>query len=327
MSETAPPPEAAPAADPALPGRWLSAFLAWDALRAQLPDQPATYMAFVNALRQAGQTVQAEAVLGEAARRFYTNPELAAEHARAAEQRQDWPAALARWEHIRTLFPLLPAGHLRTGILLRKELGRAAEGEQVLEAAAARFPNRAEIWLEYAAAAADRQDRPAAILRYQIARDRFPTALRAWRASVQLLREDARFDEAEAVASEALIRFPDDAGLLQERAWIADNRLDWNAAALRWAALRTAHPDTRVAYRMNAAVLANALGQIDAADELLSGAALRFPDDTEIGMQHARMAERRGDLAEARQRWTSLAERFPGRADIATEAARVAASG
>lgn len=315
-----------PPPDPELPGRWLNAFLAWDAVRSQLPDQPATYAAFIAALRGNGQAAQAELVLGEAARRFTTTPDFALDHARLAEQRKDWPAALARWDLVRTLFPLLPQAHIRAGWLLRKELGRPEEAAQVLEEAAARFPYRPEVWQEYAAAAVDRKDRAAAIQLYRVMCDRFPGMVEAWRMLVLQLREERRFDEADAAAMDALIRFPNDAQLLLERAWVAHHRLDWPEAAVRWQSAITSHPDLRMANWMLASVLANGLNRLDEADDLLGECVERFPDHAGMACDYARLAERQGDLAGAVERWSAAARRFPNDAAIAASAAKAVAA-
>ncbi len=324
MSDTTTEPAAS--ADPGLPDRWLAALLTWDAVRAEMPDEPATYMAFVRTLRKAGHPQQAELVLGEAARRFPADAELAADLARAAEQRKDWATALARWQQMRAAFPQNPAGHLRTAAMLRGELGRSAEAEAVLEEAAARFPNRSEVWTEYAAAAAERKDRPAAILRYQTIRERFPALPGSWRRLVTLLRDERRFDEADMVAAEALVRFPEDRALLMEWAWVAHYRADWEEAARRWSAVRLAQPEAKGAYWMHGSVLLHHLNRLDESDEVLAEGVERFADHADMAMDYARVAEARGDMAEAQRRWDAAKMRFPGNAAIASNAARAAAA-
>jgi tetratricopeptide (TPR) repeat protein len=307
-----------------LANRWLSALMQWTVVRAQLPDKPELYLAFVTALRQEGRAEQAETVLGEAARRFPFNLDLATEYANCAEQRQDWDAALQRWDAMRAAFPAQALGDLKMADLLHQRLGRPAEAEQVLEAAAARLPGELGVWLEYAETAARRKDRPAAIARYKALCERFPEHLKAWRAVVPLLRETRQFDEADMWVATALTHFPDDAALMSERAWVAQNRGDWREAVQRWEAARLQHPNLRVAYWMQAGVLLHELGELDGAETLLNESVQRFPDHLGIAMDHAALAERRGNWREAMRRLEVLATRFPGNAAITEGIGRVA---
>ena len=322
-------PAPAPAQEPAqtaadgLPGQWLAAFLAWDAVRGQLPDQPATYTGIISTLRQNGAAGAAERLLGEAVRRFHDNPELAIDYARTAEQRSDWAAALARWQAAYAAFPRLPMAYLRAASLLRKELARPAEGEALLEEAAARLPNVADIWTEYAAAAAERKDRPAAIERYTAMTERFPGLLPPFRALVALLREERRFDEADTLATDALIRFPDDRFLQQERALTAHARPDYEESALRWSALRVAYPDLRMAYRLGASALINLPARYDEAEELLTIGLERFPDHFDMAMDFVRLLEKRGKLAEAVSLLERMVELNPGNAKFAEQLGRM----
>lgn len=316
---------AAPASGEAadLPARWLDGLLAWNALRSRLPDTPEPYVEAVNTLSAAGRGLDADIVLGEAARRFYGNPALAINHAIMAEQRRDWPLALARWQHVRTLFPNLPASYLRAGIVLRKETRQLDEAEAILEAGAARFPQRSDIWSEYAAVAVDRKDRANALRRYEAMRERFPAAAGAWRWIATLLREEGRFEEAEAALDEAMVRFPDEAGLLTDRAWLAGSRQAWADAVVRWDAVRTALPDNVLGYWMAGSVLSARLNRHDEAEALLCEGVARFPDHLEQAMDYARVAERRGDLPEALLRWERLAARHPDNQTIAGKVANL----
>lgn len=312
-------------ADPDLPGRWLAGLLAWNAMRAQLPDTPDTYVAIVRALLSAGRGAEADIVLGEATRRFHAVPELAIDFAALAEQRQDWTTALERWQHVRGAFQDRPAGHLRAGILLRKQFRRLDEADTVLADGAARFPQRSDIWSEYAGVAIDRKDRTEALRRFRAMSERFPTLPGPWRWIVNLLRDEGRLDEAEAEMNAAMVRFPDDATLLVDRAWLANARQAWEEAVVRWGAVRTALPDNVLGYWLAGSVLSLRLNRHEEAEALLSEGVARFPDHLDQAMDHARVCERRGDLAEALQRWLRLAERHPDNQTITGKIAQLRA--
>jgi tetratricopeptide (TPR) repeat protein len=249
--------------------------------------------------------------MDEAVRRFADNAGLAIEHAKAAELRKEWEVALARWQNVIANFPHNPLGHRRAAAILHKELGRHDAAEAVLETAMAMFPNHVEFWSDHAQAAVDRKDRPLAIHRYQTIRERFPAFFGGYRWGVGLLRDEGRFDEAEAVLDDGLVRFPDNLELLVDRAWVATQRRDWDAALLRWEAVRTTYPDSVAGYWRPGQLLLNELARPDEAEELLAAGAARFPDHAELATDHARAAEKRGDWAEARQRMEALSARFP----------------
>lgn len=314
---------APPAGEDDVRARWLAALLEWDRLRTQLGDVPATYLAAATDLKRARRDDAADLVMGEAVRRFSDNLDLAVRHATAAQSREAWDVALERWQWLVARFPGNAIGYIGAGRLLRRDPARLAEAETLLELAAARFPFRQDVWVEYAAVAYDRKDRAAALQRYQAMRERFPDLATAHRWTATVLREEQRFDEADAVLAEAMDRFPDDRQWLVDRAWVAHMRQDWEESVRRWAEVRAADPKNLASHWLPGAALMNGLGRFEEAEALLAQGVALFPDHVELASDHARVAERLEDWPEAERRWSALARRRPTDAALAAEAARV----
>lgn len=339
MTQSAPPGATDPTAagpDPTVSSQaegpdlsWVGAVLGGGAAGDALPTAPLAYAQAAEALARAGRADDADKVMAAAVRRFPGDMALGVAHARAAEQRKDWPAALERWAQLRTAFPRLPDSYLRAVAILRRELRRPAEAEPVLEAALAMFPDRQDVWIDHAVLAAERHDRPEAIRRFAQICARFPAARDAYRWRANLLRDEGRFDEADAVLTEGLQRFPDFAELLLDRAWVSHSRRDGAETVLRWEIARAAFPDAVGPYWMAGAMLRH-IGEPVEADALLTLGAEKFPQHAELGMEHAGLPETTGDWPEAVRRWEALARRLPEHPGVASrlaQARRSAAAG
>src|SRR4051794_10431068 len=101
-----------------------------------------------------------------------------------------------------------------------------------------------------------------------------------------------------------------DPGPLVEWALTAHHRRDWAEALKRWNAVRANFPDSGNAYSLGAAALRE-LGRLDEAEDLLRDAFERSPPDFSLFVERARIAEMRGDMTEAQQRWAALKAAFP----------------
>src|SRR5436309_2999109 len=123
--------------------------------------------------------------------------------AREAEARRDWAQALSRWNTARRRCPDLPAGHLRPAVALRRP-GRLEEAERLLTAAVQRFPEDGLLRFEHAVVAAERADWPAAVERWAVLRSRLPEQLAGYVGGAVALREQGRFDEAEALFADVV---------------------------------------------------------------------------------------------------------------------------
>src|SRR6185437_6976398 len=110
-------------------------------------------------------------------------------------------------------------------------------------AAIEHFPDEGRLRFEYAVAAAERADWPAATERWDIVRSSCPDQPAGFVGGAAALREQGRLDEAEALLAEAVTRFPDEQSAAVEHGWSANRRRDWPEAVQRWEAVRRRYPD------------------------------------------------------------------------------------
>jgi tetratricopeptide (TPR) repeat protein len=214
----------------------------WERVRQQFPERADGHVWPVHLLWQGGRIDDAEAAAAEAFARFPDNPDLLAQYAWIAMSRQRWDEALQWWESMRERSPDRADAYIWAARALWQS-ERPDEAEAMAAEAVERFPDNTGAMAESAWVAVARRDWPEALRRWQLVYEPNPERLDAAIGTVQALRMVGRFDEAEAMASEALTRFPDNADLAVEHAWTAVSREDWQAAAARLETARGALHD------------------------------------------------------------------------------------
>jgi Flp pilus assembly protein TadD len=163
-------------------------------------------------------------------------------------------------------------------------------------------------------AAMSRQDPDEALRLWQAFREHSPERPEGYIWPIQVLWESGRLDEAEAVAAEAVERFPDDPELSVQLAWIANARQRWDLAAERWAAVRSRLPERPEGYVWGASALSQC-GRTDEADKVAAEGMARFPEDIQALVEHAWTATTRQEWEEALRRWMRVNETDPERLD------------
>ena len=107
----------------------------------------------------------------------------------------------------------------------------------------------------------------------------------------------------EAVVAAGLRRHPGDVRLLILRARAADKMGNFAAAAAHWMSVLDTAPENASAWLRAGTLLLRQLERLEEADAVLSDAALRFPDDRAIAVEHAWAAVVRKDQEEAIRRY------------------------
>jgi tetratricopeptide (TPR) repeat protein len=245
----------------------------WGRVRKKFPAYPMAYAHSVMCLKQAGRLDAAEALNEKAIRLFPKDVRSWEELARIAEQRQDWPEAIRRWELVCEKFRHIP-GEIGVAHALA-ELGRFEEAEQRLKAAQPRAPLVPEINIALARLANQRGDKEEAVLRWADVRRRFPRLLAGYQGSVRHLLEMGRPADAETILLEAIDRFPAEAWPTVEYAFLARKQQDRAGEAERWTAVRAGWPDRPDGYAGGAEAL-TALGRHDEAAEIRAEHQRRF---------------------------------------------------
>jgi tetratricopeptide (TPR) repeat protein len=282
----------------------------WAALAANSPADPAPLLGPIQALLAADRIAEAGVLLDAAQFRFPTHAPFAIEAARAAQRQGAIEDALCRWHSVRDRFPESHAGYTGAAATLR-ETGRVAEAEALLKAAARCFPSNPAPAIEYAWLAHAERNWPEALRRWSAVRERFPDQPHGYSGAAATHRIAGDLDLADALLQYALERFPDVPWLTIEYGWVAHSRRDWAEAARRWESARARAPDVSVGYTSGAIALRE-LGRLAEADALLIEAAKRFPDEPQVAIEHAWLAEARRDWAEAARLWNSVRARQAG---------------
>jgi tetratricopeptide (TPR) repeat protein len=196
---------------------------------------------------------EAEAMLGQAARRFPNNFDIVVAHARHAVRRKDWPAALRRWEAVKKwsnnfLGPVGMAQSLR-------EMGRYAEATELATEAREQFPESPWGHAELAWIAAAEGDLQGAVQRWDLAREKCPDFALAYTLGAEATRRTGREEEADKVLILAITRMRFNLEVHLEYARNADRRGDQVASAERWALVHERFPDCDEAREQKARTL------------------------------------------------------------------------
>src|SRR5262249_28045415 len=193
-------------------------------------------------LRTARRFDEADALLSEALAHFPNEPHAHIEWGLVPTPRRGGPSAARRWAEMRRALPANPVAYAFGAVALR-ELDRDDEAETLLADAGGRFPDDFGVANESAWLPTVRRDWPEALRRWKRVRSQFPDRPGGYTGVAMCLRELQRFEEAEAVLTEAIERFPDEPGPHLDYARIADARRDWAKAVERWERVRERCPD------------------------------------------------------------------------------------
>ena len=250
------------------------AILIFARLRKGFPGVMEGYTSAAESLKATNRLDEAEELVGRAMKNFHSHIAPFLEYARIAMVRQDWEAALRRWQPIQDQFAHV-AGFVGAAQAL-VHLGRYDAAEQLLQDARYRFGSGPELLSEYARVAEARGDAGEAVRRWNDVLSRFPLDMPVHLAASEAFERIGEPAEAEAALRAAIDRFPTELRPMLDLAKLLQiKRRDFPAAAEAWAALRAAFPDNREAYTSGAEALC-LNGDTDRADALLAAYRHRF---------------------------------------------------
>jgi tetratricopeptide (TPR) repeat protein len=281
----------------------------WRGIRNSFPANESGYLGAGLASRRAQAFHHADELYRVALEKFPDSVAVHTEYAWCAEECGDTPAAISRWRMVRSRFPEVPGGPIRVGVLLR-DGGRFDEADRVLGEAVARFPDNLDAANAYAWVAHHRRDWEEALKRWEQVISRFNQSQEGRRGAAQVLLELGRLGEAVNVLSPALRMFPDDPNLAALNGWLATRRRDIAEAERVWRDMRVRFPDNLDGY-FGWAIALREESRLDEAEAMLLEAARRFPDNTMIAMDLARIPERGQNWELATRRWREVTARFP----------------
>ncbi len=218
---------------------------------------------------------EADMLLEAALEMFPDDAALAAEHARFAQVRRDWPEAAARWDRARARFPDALDPWLGSALCLRDQ-GLMAEAEAALRQIMTRFPGLPQPWWELGWLVTNQRRLDEALVIWEQLGRVFPEITVAYIGGSTALRYGGRFAEARDLMRRALERFPDDYDILTERAWLSIYLGEAADAAARFAVLRTRFPAQANPSLGLARTLAS-LGRFDQAEAAYRAGIEAFP--------------------------------------------------
>jgi tetratricopeptide (TPR) repeat protein len=293
---------------------WVGAAQHWKSVREGRSSYLGAYINETRALRELGRFEDAESLAAEAGDRFPNDPAPVVELAMIAHIRRDLMTAISRWRQLRERFPREIVGYTM-GSLDLFNLNRDDEAEALVHDAIERFPDSAELPIEYARLAERRRRWATAIERWEQVRNRLPDRIEGYIGSALALISDGRYDEADSLLEAAHARFPQVPQIARDYAWTAYRRHRWDEAEERFALVRERFVDEPSGYLGGAAVLVSR-GRLDEAEKLLEEGMARIPTDPFLKLEHARIPsspllrdDRNWDLAISRIE--ALCSEFP----------------
>jgi tetratricopeptide (TPR) repeat protein len=246
------------------------------------------------------------------------NREQLAKQALEAMLRRNWPEALRRADTLRSRYPDDPRGYFHAGNALRLA-GRLDEAEALLATASIRFRKNRAIAIGHARVAASRRDWPAALLRWDAVRKRFPNLPDGHIGAAEALRALGHPDAATTILDDAAAALTaaresglDEESGLRAEIELASARRDWQMlrrSAQRLIAIEaTAPAQTYLAL----ARAAWNLKDLDEAERAADHALAAQPTLVEAAVIGAWVAAERGDGAKALSLYRTLVRLRPG---------------
>lgn len=221
----------------------------------------------------------------------------------------DFPKALHVWKSLHKLFPNEPEVY-RASALAFKRMEDYDSAEMALSEGKELHPNNRTLFSDYAYLAQDQKNWAAAVERWEDYHSRFPNDALGFLGASIALRELRRYDDAEQILQTALEAYPDNSQLLASRAYVAQQRNDWEGALHIWNVFRGKFPDDPIGYASKGAALLT-LQRFREADAVLEEGLKRFPNHPQLVGNYAWVASRSRDWPEALKRWSKYRDQFP----------------
>ena len=188
-------------------------------------------------------------------------------------------------------------------------LKRFDEAEALMRSGQEKHPGDFRYARGLAEVAHEKRDFDTAIERWAYVRKRFPGVAEGYTQGANACIQKDQLAAAEALALQAIQKFPSHIGGPLEYARVAVKTQEWEEALRRWQPLCDQFGYFG-GYVGSAQALSH-LGRFEEAEEQLRQARLRFGTDPWPLTEFACVAEAKGDIAEAVLRWKAVLYRFP----------------
>jgi tetratricopeptide (TPR) repeat protein len=211
--------------------------------------------------------------------------------------------AASRWERARELVPnAVLASPDSLHILL--DLQRYDEADALMRERRKRLRGDRFCLTGLARIAERRGDTAEALRRWEVVRSRVRDTIEGYLGCARCLVDLGRVKEAETQLNRALRRDPYSLEVKMARARISDRCKDWMQSLARWKPIAEVDRNPQ-AFAFAARAMIE-LGQLEEAEAWLAEPSRLFITDLEIAMTHADLAQRRGDVIAACDRWATV---------------------
>ena len=156
--------------------------------------------------------------------------------------------------------------------------------------------------MQRASESTKRGDWPEAIRRWTEIRERYPANPSGYINGSKALRSAGCLDAAEALVSDAMMRFAGNESIAVEYARVAAARRDWSEALRRWGIVRTRHPE-RVEGYVGGAEALQSVGRLQEAVVLLDEGMAALGAAKATGLDERTALTMELDFAKARNDW------------------------
>jgi tetratricopeptide (TPR) repeat protein len=206
----------------------------------------------------------------------------------------------ARWERA---CALVPDAVLRSpdSLDILFALKRFDEAELLMRRRLKRYPGDSHALMGLARIAEARGDVPEALRRWTVVRRKVQDTVEGYIGCARCLVGLGLLDDAEAELNRALRYESGSHGVLVPLARLSDQRKDWPRSIERWKRLVDEFNDGPAF--AGAAKAMVELGRFDEAEAYLAEPARIYPSNLEIALTRTHVAERRGDMSAAGDRW------------------------
>jgi tetratricopeptide (TPR) repeat protein len=219
------------------------------------------------------------------------------------------PAETAmQWERAALLMPnAVVTAPESLEILLGLE--RYDEAEALIRKRAKRIKRDPFCYIGLARIAEQRGDVAEALKRWEVVRSRVTNTAEGFLGCARCLVILDRLEEADTQLNRAFSRDPDSHNVRVERARISDRRKDWEQSLERWKLQVEVHQDLPAFASVARALIE--LGRLDEAEDYLKEPSRLYPHILEIAIARAQLAQLRGDVAAACERWATVRRAAP----------------
>lgn len=270
-------------------GAWENALTYWNRARTICPESDVCWAAEIALLQIVQRWSDARHLAQEAMTRHPASVDILAQLIAVEGQGGQWHIVDRHLRHLRETYP----DHPYVIDNMEKMAARSAEGLAAM---------RTDKLVTFAEEADAAHDWLQSVKLWGLLVDREGQNRSCVLGYCRALRESAQFDRAEEALSQAVRDFPEDAEIAAHYAELAKSRGDWQEAARRWDDVVQHFPNLTMLHSLATVSFAGA-GQFDRAEAMMEKLIAADPENVELRVRHAMLADSQNLWRAAMDRW------------------------